>query len=668
MGWIRSILGRPSLWVAVVTFASYWDSQALHGTFVYDDLGSVHKNAVVNGGMPWTEAFSRDFWSTPLAWPSSHKSFRPLTTLSFRVNWWASTLDDWHDYFGDADKQDTFGFRVVNVLLHTWVSLLVTEAAGFIFLQDSPGDTVAQLLTGLLFGLHPVHVEAVSNITSRGELLMSLFSLLSFLSFARCIHSSSNVSKVGYVWGVYIAPWLFMTASMFSKEQGATTLVSLACYDWIIHIGSVQDFLEMVGVFRASKQDVTEVDQQKQRAVVVNVWKRTLILASETVYICAFRYWLNGESPPSFIYDQNPAAFSKDAWTRIFSVNWVYCLYIYDTVFPKYLCCDWSGESIPLITTDTDWRIFPVLTLWIAFGYCCRQLLLRPAAAILNNDFWLHSRRVMLIGVFSFLFIPFLLSSNLIVPIGLMKGDRVIYLPLLGFCILEALAFKCLFCAPPKEDAKKERMPFGHLLGIHWRGHFGLMVQLSLFVMKTRERNLAWSTSFRLWKSAFEVNPVSRHTRYNYGYELALQGDFEASEQVMRSIGNPHDDSPASTFLYGLVLQNLGRCVQAQPLIEEALGMVVEGYAPDDTFNKEDDDVDGAATATAPKRHRGESSSRIASNLLVVKALCEPDIGLKGKIMFEAVQTDPQNDYAVSQANALVKQMERAQQFSNTKR
>eukprot|EP00545_Synedropsis_sp_CCMP1620_P006216 CAMPEP_0119025386 /NCGR_PEP_ID=MMETSP1176-20130426/33652_1 /TAXON_ID=265551 /ORGANISM="Synedropsis recta cf, Strain CCMP1620" /LENGTH=77 /DNA_ID=CAMNT_0006980919 /DNA_START=62 /DNA_END=292 /DNA_ORIENTATION=+ len=52
-------------------------------------------------------------------------------------------------------------------------------------------------MTGLLFGLHPVHAEAVSNVTSRGEMLMSLFMLLAFLSFAThvsslAVHTTTN--------------------------------------------------------------------------------------------------------------------------------------------------------------------------------------------------------------------------------------------------------------------------------------------------------------------------------------------------------------------------------------------------------------------------------------------------------------------------------------------
>lgn len=79
-------LRRPSLYIALLSILAYWDDTALHGSFVYDDAGSIHKNVVVNGSVPWTQVFQRDFWGTPMKDVQSHKSFRPLTTLSFRLN------------------------------------------------------------------------------------------------------------------------------------------------------------------------------------------------------------------------------------------------------------------------------------------------------------------------------------------------------------------------------------------------------------------------------------------------------------------------------------------------------------------------------------------------------------------------------------------------------
>lgn len=147
----KSLL-RPSLWVAIISVVAYWDKTALHGSFVYDDAGSVAKNVVVSGRVPWTEIVRRDFWGTSMKEPASHKSFRPITTLTFRLNWLYSEMD-------------TYPYHLVNVALHGLVSGLVTQVSAFVFDGNTESDIIAQLITGFLFGLHPVHAEVVSNIT-----------------------------------------------------------------------------------------------------------------------------------------------------------------------------------------------------------------------------------------------------------------------------------------------------------------------------------------------------------------------------------------------------------------------------------------------------------------------------------------------------------------------
>jgi protein O-mannosyl-transferase len=135
---------RPSLWTCILGIVAYWDSTALHGGYVYDDAGSIKNNPVVTGAVSWKEAATRDFWGTPMTQPQSHKSFRPLTTLSFRLNWM------WSEWRGTSDTEDhTYGFHVVNVALHGFVTALVTEAAAFVL--EGETTVVPQLLTGLLW-------------------------------------------------------------------------------------------------------------------------------------------------------------------------------------------------------------------------------------------------------------------------------------------------------------------------------------------------------------------------------------------------------------------------------------------------------------------------------------------------------------------------------------
>lgn len=395
---------RPALWTCLISILAYCDPQALRGKFVYDDAGTVAKNVVVIGKVPWQEAFTRDFWGALMKEPSSHKSFRPITTLSFRLNWMMAERKG----MNYTEPDFTFGFHVTNVVLHGIVTGMVTEAASYVFCGDTSGDLIAQLTTGLVFGLHPVHAEAVSNITSRGEMLMSFFFLLAFLSYANQIRkllAAGGRQHMASTWkdrlrglaGVYLVPCLCMTMSLFSKEQGATTLITLVAYDFLQHFSSVNDYLLLLL-------------QKDFRALCF--LRRTIILAIQTLAICFLRYLLNGETSPDFIFDQNPAGFSKDRFTRVFSVSWVYCLYIFDAVFPKYLCPDWSGLSIDLIKDMTDVRIFGVLALWSFAGGCVWSLFvgLPPTATQQEKDI----RRITLQAFFAFLFSTYFSAMSVV--------------------------------------------------------------------------------------------------------------------------------------------------------------------------------------------------------------------------------------------------------------
>jgi len=89
--------------------------------------------------------------------------YRPLTALTY---WLDGFL--WHGNPG--------GFHLTNVLLHALVSVLVLEVARRL-LPAGP----APLLAGLLFAVHPVHVEAVAWVQGRVDLLSAAGILLALL-------------------------------------------------------------------------------------------------------------------------------------------------------------------------------------------------------------------------------------------------------------------------------------------------------------------------------------------------------------------------------------------------------------------------------------------------------------------------------------------------------
>lgn len=92
---VREEVSNPKTWrnvcesdwavytlVASVGALTYANS--LHGEFVHDDIPAIVGNGDVTGANPLLQLFRNDFWGTPMSEPSSHKSYRPLTTLTFR--------------------------------------------------------------------------------------------------------------------------------------------------------------------------------------------------------------------------------------------------------------------------------------------------------------------------------------------------------------------------------------------------------------------------------------------------------------------------------------------------------------------------------------------------------------------------------------------------------
>ncbi|XP_076301294.1 protein O-mannosyl-transferase TMTC1-like isoform X2 [Lasioglossum baleicum] len=150
--------------VALVAVGCYLN--ALGGDFVHDDIPAVVRNKDVLAQTPWTSVLKDDFWGTPMHDINSHKSYRPLTTLTFRMNYLMSGLTpSW--------------YHATNIALHAIACVLVTRVS-LVVAALRPGFAA---LTGLLFAAHPVHTEAVTGIVGRADVLACIFFLLSFLAY-----------------------------------------------------------------------------------------------------------------------------------------------------------------------------------------------------------------------------------------------------------------------------------------------------------------------------------------------------------------------------------------------------------------------------------------------------------------------------------------------------
>jgi hypothetical protein len=74
------------------------------------------QNRDVLGETSLYRLFRNDFWGQDIALSDSHKSYRPLTVLSFRLNYYLNGLD-------------AVGFHVYNVAIYGIVCVLVYQVA-----------------------------------------------------------------------------------------------------------------------------------------------------------------------------------------------------------------------------------------------------------------------------------------------------------------------------------------------------------------------------------------------------------------------------------------------------------------------------------------------------------------------------------------------------------
>lgn len=73
-----------AIYTMVISTAVLSYVNSLNGDFVHDDIPAIVTNGDVVGRGSIRELFLNDFWGTAMVDPNSHKSYRPLTTLSFR--------------------------------------------------------------------------------------------------------------------------------------------------------------------------------------------------------------------------------------------------------------------------------------------------------------------------------------------------------------------------------------------------------------------------------------------------------------------------------------------------------------------------------------------------------------------------------------------------------
>uniref|UniRef100_A0A3P9KN59 dolichyl-phosphate-mannose--protein mannosyltransferase n=1 Tax=Oryzias latipes TaxID=8090 RepID=A0A3P9KN59_ORYLA len=541
----------------------------LDADFCYDDSRAIKTNQDLLPETPWTNLFYDDFWGTLLTHSGSHKSYRPLCTLSFRLNHAVGGMEPW-------------GYHLVNVAFHGAVTVLFTVLARLLL-----GGGPWSLLAGLLFASHPIHTEAVAGVVGRADEGAALFFLLSLLCYIR------HCRLRGPDGALRLTAWLLgslgcAACSMLWKELGVTVLAVSALYDvCVVHRLRL-------------RQIVTLVYKRKNLHLLLSVF----LLAAWGVVLLAARFYWMGNKPPNFSNSDNPAADSPSLLTRTLTFFHLPAINFWLLLCPNTLSFDWSMDALPLIRSLTDWKNFQTLVFYAAllllawfglwkqqrvqsrdtngkahhyingrngnsngYSHHCNSASGSHAEEHFNtqNGTKKHNESRTSLPttenavVFSLglLAIPFLPATNLFFYVGFVIAERVLYIPSMGFCLLVAAGLRSVHIRLRHRFCRRLLVCCSAAL-------------ILLFGIKTVLRNRDWQNEEMLYKSGIYVNPAKAWG--NLGNVLKSQGKMEKAEQAYRNALYYRSNMADMLYNLGLLLQESNKFSEALHYYKLAIG------------------------------------------------------------------------------------------------
>jgi tetratricopeptide (TPR) repeat protein len=367
------------------------------------------------------------------------------------------------------------GYHLVNVLLHALATALVVLLARRLLQAAVPSRAAAGALgAGLLFALHPAHVEAVAPIVGRADLLAAAFGLGALL-LALGPRTPRRLS----------AAFAALLAGMLSKETAAAipllyALVAalvpdaagLAARPGLRSPGGRRALAAAAGTFCVLAAAVAAYLVLRPGAAIAPVESR----------------WF-GSHPPSVVWNTMTRALAE---------------YLRILVFPVELATDFGyAAKIPF-------------TLRFGAGSAVATAIW---ASVLAAGLF-AARRAPIFSLAVLWTFAALLPVLNVVPIGVLMAERLLFLPSVGLCLL---AGRLVVLAGGAATAASPAPP----LAARLRPALGVLsaTLLALLAGRTLARNADWRTPMALFEAELRTAPRHPVVNNNLAVEYTARGE-----------------------------------------------------------------------------------------------------------------------------------------------
>ncbi len=469
----RDAVSAPLAWRSLAAYAALALAAVLAyantipNGFVYDDQ-LLLKSPLLHE--PWNlAAFLSNEFRPEFA--GKVAIYRPLSDWSLVLN---ARVCEW---FGGSSESAS-SFHAVNVVLHAAVTCFACAWLASIGIARRTAITAA-----LLFAVLSIHTEAVANVIGRSELEAALFGLVFLILHRR---RRSLLAAVA------------LLLALACKES-AVAFVPLAVAADVLFRRDASG-----SALRSSARASNERSGEGERTPRFVSWHAYAVYALVAAAWFALRAYelRDADSAPSVV--QNPLV-AATASERFLTASRVQLDYLRLQLWPIELSSDYSANQIPLVASALDARFLAfvcVLVVACSLAWKLRERSRAVPLAVLGYA------------------ILFSTTSNYVVPIGTIMGERLAYAPSLFFCL--ALATALWAC---------ERW-------IGARGVIAAVVALTIaHGAKTCAQNRVWRDEITLFAEQARTAPESAKAHAQYANALAELGrDREAAAEYERSL------------------------------------------------------------------------------------------------------------------------------------
>lgn len=452
-------------WVLLVAFlGSAIYFQTYNYNYTQDDVIYTIENSATKKGIDGlADIFTHGSLFYYVLEPTNTGVYRPLTLFTFCIEF---------EVFRTFDPKNGHS---INIILY----FLVLVFAGLVLVRVFKTRKIplpVPLLILALYALHPIHTEVVASVKGRETLLCALFVFLALYLWLR------NVAKQSFL--LKIAIGLIFFLGLLSKEEGITFVAVAFLISYIFLSKSIEGSL-----------------------------KEAIPFFIATVVFLLIRYIVLDQSIETYNSTLNNVIYSLQGPDRFATNLYVYLYYIWLLIFPFPLSIDYSYSQITPKTFSDIWVILSLL--FFIF------LLITSL-----KGFW--RKTVIGFGILFYL-CTFSVFSNLTegITIGATIGERFMFLPSLGFCIVFVYSAYWL--------AKKMNYKLASSLLV-------IFLPISMiYAAKSYSRTKVWSDNITLFKSAIKTAPKSWRVHNNLAEAarskaIRMENDTSASKPKVDSI------------------------------------------------------------------------------------------------------------------------------------